>query len=170
IASESNVAQVVDPLGGSWFVESLTTELEKRTFEYLGEIDRRGGTIACIESGYIQTEIANSAYDDQKKIDQGRIQVVGVNVHADQAGGKKIDLLRIPPELERAAVERVRAYRAKRSETTARAALKAVSDGAKSGANLMALILAAARAGATLGEIADAMRTEFGLFQEYSGF
>ena len=170
IAYESNVTQTVDPLAGSWFVESLTQDLEKRTFAYLEEIERRGGTIRCIESGYIQTEIANSSYSDQQKIDSGEIKVVGVNCFKDETAAAPTEILRIPPELERAAVERVRAYRAKRSEQATQAALRAIRDGVKSGANLQGLILQAAKAGGTLGEIADAMRAEFGLYREYAGF
>ncbi len=170
IAYESNVTQTVDPLAGSWFVESLTQDLEKRTFSYLEEIERRGGTIRCIENGYIQTEIANSSYSDQQKIDSGEIKVVGVNCFKDETAAAPTEILRIPPELERAAVERVRAYRAKRSEQTAQAALRAIRDGVKSGENLQGLIVQAAKAGGTLGEIADAMRAEFGLYREYAGF
>jgi methylmalonyl-CoA mutase N-terminal domain/subunit len=170
IACESNVTQTVDPLAGSWFVESLTAELEKRTFAYLEEIEKRGGTIKCIETGYIQNEIANSAYADQRSVDEGRAQVVGVNCYKDTSHGTPVEILKISPELERSAVERTRAYRLKRSEAATRDALKAVEDGVQGGQNLMALILTAAKAGATLGEIADAMRGKFGLYSEYSGF
>ncbi|MFL5814821.1 MAG: methylmalonyl-CoA mutase [Bdellovibrionia bacterium] len=170
IAFESNVTQTVDPLAGSYFVESLTAELEKRTFEYLAEIDRRGGTIQCIETGYIQNEIANSAYSDQRKIDEGAIKVVGVNCFKDEGEVATAEILRIPPELEKGSIERVRAYRAKRSEGATRDSLKALQEGVKTGANLQALILKSAKAGATLGEISDAMRDVFGLYREYAGF
>jgi methylmalonyl-CoA mutase N-terminal domain/subunit len=171
IAYESNVTQSVDPLAGSFFVESLTDEIERRTFAYLEEIDRRGGTVAAIEAGYIQNEITNSAYADQKLIDEGRIKVVGVNCFKDDTAPESpIELMRISAELEKGAVERVRAYRSKRTEAATQAALKAIQDGVKTDANLQGLIVEAARAGATLGEIADSMRTVFGLYQEYSGF
>jgi methylmalonyl-CoA mutase N-terminal domain/subunit len=172
IAYESNVTQTVDPLAGSWFIENLTQELETRTFQYLEEIDRRGGTIQCIETGYIQNEISNSAYSDQKLIDAGEIKVVGVNCFKDEDSSvaSAVELMKIPPELERSAVERVRNYRAKRSEGATRDALRAVEEGAKTDANLQALIVAAVKAGATLGEVADTMRSAFGLYQEYSGF
>jgi methylmalonyl-CoA mutase N-terminal domain/subunit len=170
IASESGVTQTVDPLAGSWFVESLTAELESRTFSYLDEIEKRGGTIHCIETGYIQNEIANSAYTDQRAVEDGKAQIVGVNCYQDQGSGAPVEVLRVSPDLERAAVERTRAYRAKRSEPKTRAALKAVEAGVSSGQNLMSLILDAAKAGATLGEVADAMRGPFGLYREYSGF
>lgn len=170
IAFESNVTQTVDPLAGSYYIESLTAELEKRTFEYLAEIDRRGGTIQCIETGYIQNEIANSAYSDQRKIDEGAIKVVGVNCFKDEGEAATAEILRIPPELEKGSVERVRAYRAKRSEGATRDSLKALQEGVKTDANLQALILNSVKAGATLGEISDAMRDVFGLYREYAGF
>jgi methylmalonyl-CoA mutase N-terminal domain/subunit len=170
IAYESNVTQTVDPLAGSWFIESLTNELEEKTFQYLAEIDRRGGTIACIDTGFIQNEISNSAYNDQRKIDSGEIKVVGVNCFKDTAQAVPVEILKIPPELERSAIERVRNYRSKRSEGATQDALRALNEGSKSDANLQALVLSAVKAGATLGEIADAMRSTFGLYQEYSGF
>lgn len=172
IAYESNVTQTVDPLAGSWFLESLTQELEEKTFKYLEEIDRRGGTVHCIETGFIQNEIANSAYSDQKRIDSGEIKVVGVNCFKDESvsEGSQIEIMRIPPALELSAVERVRNYRAKRSSGMTRDALRAIESGAKTDSNLQALILAAVKAGATLGEISDTLRSAFGLYQEYSGF
>ncbi len=171
IASETNVTQAVDPLGGSWLVESLTEELEKRTWAYLEEIDRRGGTVKCIEEGYIQNEILDSAYRDQRAIDQGQIQVVGVNCYQESVSDAKVEILRIPPELEQSAVEKIRAYRAKRNEGATRDALRVLAEAAKSsGDNLMERIYSAARAGATLGEIADSMRAVYGQYGGYSGF
>ncbi len=171
IAYESNVTQAVDPLGGSWFVENLTSELEKRTWTYLEEIDRRGGTVKCIEEGYIQNEILDSAYRDQRAIDQGQIKVVGVNCFQEEASEAKIEILRIPPELEHSAVERVRAYRSKRNEGATRDALRGLADAAKSsGENLMEKVYLAAKAGGTLGEISDSMRGVYGQYGGYSGF
>lgn len=170
IAYESNVTQVVDPLGGSWYIESLTQEIEKRTLEYLAEIDRRGGTIQCIETGYIQNEISTSAYLDQRRIDQGEIKVVGVNCFKDEEKGAPPEIMRISPELEKNAIERLRAYRSKRNEGATRDALQGLKSGIQSGKNIQQLILIAVKAGATLGEISDSMREVFGLFQEYSGF
>jgi len=172
IAHETNVTQVVDPLGGSFFIESLTDEIESRTFAYLGEIEKRGGTIRCIESGYIQNEIATSAYADQRSIDERKISVVGVNCFEDPPSQRNpVELLKISAELERSAVERIRAYRSKRSEAATRDALSAVESAAtKVDINLQEVILKAARAGATLGEISDSMRNVFGLYKEYAGF
>jgi methylmalonyl-CoA mutase, N-terminal domain len=170
IAFESNVTQTVDPLAGSYFVEALTSELEARAWKYLEDIDARGGTVAAIEAGYIQNEILNSAYADQRRIDEGSLKVVGVNCFQEDGKEAPIEILRMPPELERQAVERVRAYRARRNQDAARDALRALREGAQGDANLQGLILQAAHAGATLGEISDAMREVFGLYQEYSGF
>jgi methylmalonyl-CoA mutase N-terminal domain/subunit len=173
IASESGVTRTVDPLAGSWYVESLTSELERRAFAYIDEIEKRGGTIHCIETGYIQNEIANSAYADQRAVDENRMQVVGVNCYTEsREDGEKspVEILKISPALERKAAEKVRAYRAQRSQKAAQSSLAAIADGVKSGQNLMGLVLQAAKAGATLGEIADAMRGPFGLYREYAGF
>ena len=179
IGLESNVTQVVDPLGGSWFIESLTHQLEEQTFKLLAEIDRRGGTIKCIETGFIQNEISNSAYMDQKRIDTSEIKVVGVNCFKDdeKSSGASIDTLKIPPELEQSAVERIRNYRSKRSEGATQDSLRTLKSHASSNApdgasevNLQALILASVKAGATLGEISDVLRESFGLYQEYAGF
>jgi len=170
IAYESGVTNTVDPLAGSYFVENLTSELENRAFAYLDEIDRRGGTIKCIETGFIQNEIANSAYHDQRAMDEGSLKIVGVNCFKDETPGAKMEILRISEDSERAQRERIVAYRAKRSEQATQDSLRAVRDGVKGGANLQGLIVTAVKAGATLGETADAMRSEFGLYQEYAGF
>ena len=172
IAYESQVTQTVDPLAGSWFIENLTAELETKTFEYLREIDQRGGTISCIQTGFIQNEISNSAYQDQKRIDSGDLKVVGVNCFKEQSNSSDapMDLLRIPPELETAAVEKVRQYRSRRSEAATQDSLRQLRESVQSGSNLQARILQSVKAGATLGEISDSLRQVFGLYRDYSGF
>ncbi len=172
IAFESNITQTVDPLGGSWFIESLTDEIESRTFDYLKEIDRKGGMIKCIESGFIQNEISNSAYHDQKMIDEGKIKIVGVNCLSDSEDGvnEKLEILKISPQVEKNAIKRVKAFKDKRSAKKLQAALKKFSEGVKEGRNLQSLILDVVKAEATLGEISDVLRKEFGLYQEYAGF
>jgi methylmalonyl-CoA mutase N-terminal domain/subunit len=169
IAYESNVTQTVDPLAGSYFVESLTEELEKRTWDYLAEIDRRGGTIQCIETGYIQNEISNSAYADQRKMDSGEYKVVGVNCFKE-TDKVPVETLRVSAEIEKTQNERLKAYRSKRSQLATDEALRQLKDGIDSNANVQALILQAVKSQATLGEIADTMRAQFGLYQEYVGF
>ncbi len=170
IAYETNVANTVDPLAGSYFIENLTQELEDRTWKYLEEIEKLGGTVKCIENGYIQNEILNSAYQDQRAIDRGEIKVVGVNCFQDKTPGAPVELMKIPPALEKSAVDRVKAYRAKRVESETQDALSELEKGARGNANIQALIITAAKKGATLGEISDAMRRVFGQYQEYSGF
>ncbi len=170
IASETNVTQTVDPLAGSFFIENLTAEIEAGTWKYLEEIERRGGTVQCIENGFIQSEILNSAYSDQRKIDSGELQIVGVNCYQDAGTDKKVELMKMSPGLEAQAVERVRAYRAKRSDGAAKDALRALQDGAKGNANLMGLIYNSVKSECTLGEIADELRKVYGEYQEYSGF
>jgi methylmalonyl-CoA mutase N-terminal domain/subunit len=171
IALETNVIQTVDPLAGSYFVENLTAELERRTFAYLEEMERLGGTVKCIENGWVQGEILNSAYSDQRAIDEGRIKVVGVNCFkAEASSASPIEIMRIPPGLEAGAVARTKAWRAKRNQTETDRALRALADGARGDANVMGLVMESARAGATLGEIADRLRDVFGQYQEYSGF
>lgn len=173
IAYESGVANTVDPLAGSYFIESLTQSLEAETWKLLNEIDSKGGTIACIESGYIQGEILNSAFHDQKGIDEGTIPIVGVNCFKDTSNGgeeNKRETLKISPELERQAVQKIQAFRQKRNAKAVQESLKKIQDGVKTGENLQGLIINAVKAEATLGEVADALRAEFGLFQEHSGF
>ncbi len=171
IAHESNVTQTVDPLGGSVFIESLTSEIEKKTWEYLEEIKTRGGTIACIESGYIQNEILNSAYEDQKKIEREELKVVGVNCfQTDKSPKEKIEILKVSQEIEKQAIQKIKAFRANRTEGKTKAALEALKQGAKGTANLQALILNAVEAQATLGEISDVLREVFGVHRDFSGF
>jgi methylmalonyl-CoA mutase N-terminal domain/subunit len=168
IAFESGVTQTVDPLAGSFFIEQLTDEIEKRTWDYLSEVDRRGGTIRCIEAGYMQSEISSAAYLDQRRQDSGELKVVGVNCFKEE-GEAKIEIMRISAELEKSATERVRAFRAKRSKAASEQSIRQLREGIKAGANLQKLILESVKAQATLGEIADAMRGEFGLHQEFVG-
>jgi methylmalonyl-CoA mutase N-terminal domain/subunit len=171
LAAETNVTQTVDPLAGSYFIENLTAQIEESVWKYLEEIDRRGGTVACIESGYIQTEILNSAYSDQQKIDRGSLEIVGVNSHVDaKNSGSKVELLKIPKGLEERAVERIRSYRANRSAGAAQDALNAIKNGASGSENLMELVFHAVKNQCTLGEISDALRLVFGEYKEYSGF
>jgi len=166
IAFESNVSNVVDPLGGSWFVESLTSEIEKRTLDYLKEIENKGGTIKCIESGYIQSEILNSAYKDQKNIDQGKLKVVGVNVFQEKEINQKIDVLKVSVELEKQSVKKVQEFRKKRDQKKCTQMLEQLKLGAQSDENLQQLVLDAVKSNATLGEISDTLRDVFGVYKD----
>ncbi len=165
IAFESGVANTVDPVGGSTFIEKLTDDVERGADALLQRIEAAGGTLRAIESGFIQREIQESAYRAQVAVDTGHQTVVGVNRFVTD-GNASPDVLRIDPGVERRQIARVRAVRARRSVDQCRSALDAVVTAARGGANLVPPIVAAVEANATLGEIADAMRSVFGEFQE----
>jgi len=165
IAYESGAPQTVDPLAGSYYVESLTNEIEKRANDYLEKIEVMGGMLKAIERGYVQQEIQNAAYEYQQAVDKEQAIVVGVN-RFQVAEEKSVPIQRIDPALEPKQVERVRALRAKRNPEIWQAAIRAVEDTARSGDNLMPRILAAVEANATVGEISDAMRKVYGEYRE----
>lgn len=165
IAYESGAPQTIDPLAGSYYVESLTNEIEKRADDYLAKIEALGGMLKAIERGYVQQEIQNAAYEYQQAVDRHDAIVVGVNqFHVDEE--KAVPIQRIDEALERKQVERIRALRAKRDPKPWQAAIKAVEDAARSAENLMPRILAAVEANATVGEISDAMRKVYGEYKE----
>jgi methylmalonyl-CoA mutase N-terminal domain/subunit len=165
IAYESGAPQTIDPLAGSYYIESLTSEIEKRAAEYLGKIEVLGGMLKAIERGFVQQEIQNAAYEYQQAVDRQDAIVVGVN-RFEVEEEKPIPIQRIDPSLESKQVERVRALRAKRDASQWKAAIAGVEEAARSGANLMPRILTAVEASATVGEIADAMRRVFGEYKE----
>src|SRR6266513_1375444 len=165
VAYESGAPQTIDPLAGSYYVESLTNEIEKRAAEYLGKIEVMGGMLKAIERGYVQLEIQNAAYEYQRAVDHGRAVVVGVN-RFEVEEEKSIPIFQADEALERKQVERVRAVRARRDQQPWEAALKSVEEAARSGANLMPRILQAIEASATVGEISDTLRRVFGEHRE----
>ncbi len=165
IAFESGAPQTVDPLAGSYYVELLTSEIEKRADDYLKKIEAMGGMLKAIERGYVQQEIQNAAYEYQQAVDRQEAVVVGVNrFHIEQEHA--VPILRIDPALEPKQVERLRALRAKRNPETCQATIRAVEQTARSGENLMPRILAAVEANATVGEISNAMRKVYGEYKE----
>ena len=165
IAYESGAAQTIDPLAGSYYVETLTNEIETRAAEYLAKIEVLGGMLKAIERGFVQQEIQNAAYEYQQAVDHHEAIVVGVN-RFEVGEERPIPIQRIDPALEPKQVERVRSLRAKRDAGLWQAALKEVEEAAKSGANLMPRILTAVEAYATVGEISDTMRKVFGEYRE----
>jgi methylmalonyl-CoA mutase N-terminal domain/subunit len=165
IAYESGVAQTIDPLAGSYYVESLTNEIEKHALGYLDKIDAMGGTLKAIERGFMQQEIQNSAYVYQQAVDRLEQVVVGVN-RFEQEQERSIELLRLNEDLERQQVERLRELRARRDRGPWESSLKAVEDAAHSGANLMPVIITAVESYATVGEISDTLRRVFGEYKE----
>ncbi len=165
IAYESGVAQTIDPLAGSYYVEWLTNEIEKHAQGYLDKIDAMEGMLKAIERGYVQQEIQNAAYEFQQNVDRLEQVVVGVN-RFEIEEEKQIDILRIDPELERKQIERVRALRTKRDTGPWQEGLKAVEGAARDGRNLMPAIIQAVESYATVGEISDTMRRVFGEYKE----
>jgi methylmalonyl-CoA mutase N-terminal domain/subunit len=165
IAYESGAPQTVDPLAGSYYIEALTNEIEKRAAEYLGKIEVMGGMLKAIERGFVQQEIQNAAYEYQQAVDREDAIVVGVN-RFEVEEEKPISLQKIDPALEPKQIERLRALRASRDAAPCQDALKKVEDAARSGENVMPRILAAVDAYATVGEISDAMRRVFGEYKE----
>jgi methylmalonyl-CoA mutase N-terminal domain/subunit len=166
IASETGVAHTVDPVGGSYVIEARTDQIERDAEALLNHIDALGGTLAAIESGFIQREIQESAYRAQLAIDKGETIVVGVNQFADAAGTAPIDLFHLDPALEQRQAAGVRQVRATRDATTWQASLNDVAAAARNGHNLMPPIIAAVEARATVGEISDTLRHVFGEFKE----
>jgi len=165
IAYESGVPNTVDPLGGSYYLESLTNQIEQRAREYLDKIDAMGGMLKAIERGYVQAEIQNAAYDFQQAVDRLETVVVGVNrFSTDDA--TSVPLYRVDEDLERKQVERLRALRARRDQQKAKSAIQAVGDAARSGENLMPRIIHAVESYCTVGEISDSLRKVFGEYKE----
>jgi methylmalonyl-CoA mutase N-terminal domain/subunit len=165
IAHETGVASTPDPLGGSYFVESLTDTLEQRAYEYFQKIDELGGMVEAVKQNYPQREIADASWRLQEEIDRGDRIVVGVNAyqHTDDA---PLPILRIDPALERKQIGRVQAVRARRDAQAVETALAHVRTAADSGVNLMPLLVDAARVHATEGEIVSALQDVWGSYTE----
>ena len=164
IAYETGVTTEPDPLGGSYYIEKLTDDIEQGARDYIAKIDALGGTLAAIEQGYIQGEIQNAAYAYQQAIERGEKIVVGVNrFRQDEAHPHPI--FRLDPELERQQIERLRELRASRDQPCAKQRLNELEQAARASDNLMPRILAACEAHATVGEISDRLRKVFGEYR-----
>jgi methylmalonyl-CoA mutase N-terminal domain/subunit len=161
IAYESGVAATVDPLGGAYAVEALTDAVQEEAEALLAEMDRRGGALRALEAGWPQAEIRESAYRFQKQVEAGETLVIGANIFESDEE-IPVDVFSVDPAIESEQVERLRAFRARRDSIKATQALDDVDRVAKSDSNLMPAILAAVEAEATLGEIADRLRSVFG--------
>ena len=165
IANESGAPQTIDPLAGSYYVESLTNDVEKHARGYLDKIDAMGGMLKAIERGFVQQEIQNAAYEYQRKVDHHEAIVVGVNSFGIDEE-KEIPLQRIDEALERKQVERLKALRSRRDQAKWQAAINKVEETARGSANLMPVIIEAVEANGTVGEISDAMRRVYGEYKE----
>jgi methylmalonyl-CoA mutase N-terminal domain/subunit len=165
IAHETGVAHTIDPLGGSYFVEALTDRLEAAAYEYFTRIDELGGMVDAIKQNYPQREIADSSFRLQEEIERQQRIVVGVNRY-QQAPDRELELLRIPPELERKQIGRVQAVRAARDSAAAETTLSALREAAATERNLMPPLIDAARAHVTEGEIIQSLQRVFGTYTE----
>jgi methylmalonyl-CoA mutase N-terminal domain/subunit len=161
IGHESGVADFIDPFGGSWAVESLTDEIEKRANAYLAEIEKLGGMVAAIEKNYPQKEIERRAYEHQRAVEAKQRIVVGVNEYV-MAEEDPVPVAKVDPALEEDQVRRVQGLRSRRNASEQQRALQALDDAAAGGGNLVGPIVGAVKAMATVGEIADVLRKRFG--------
>jgi methylmalonyl-CoA mutase N-terminal domain/subunit len=169
IAHESGADRVVDPLAGSYYVEYLTDEMERRALEHIRRIDEMGGMLRAVEEGYPQREIAESAYRFQRELETGERIQVGVNAFRSEEE-EPIPILRIDETVARAQVERLRAVRSERSAERVKETLGAVERAAREGANLVPPTIEAVKAYATVGEISDVLRKVFGAYREDGRF
>jgi methylmalonyl-CoA mutase, N-terminal domain len=165
IGHETGAANTIDPLAGSYYIESLTNEIEHRAQLYLEKIEAMGGTLRAIELGFIQQEIQNAAYEFQQGVDRQENIVVGVNRFQTE-DRKAIPIQRIDETLEARQVERLRALRLRRDQSAWESAIRAVEEAARGGGNLMPHIIHAVESYCTVGEISDALRRVFGEYQE----
>ncbi len=165
IAHESGVPDTVDPLAGSYAIESLTDAIEARALDYINQIDAMGGALKAIERGYVQNEIQDAAYRYQQAIDQGSQILVGVNAFQDGGAPAPVEIQRIDPAIEAAAHARIASYRAARDVGRAAEMRAQVEAAARGTENLMPVLIAAVEVGLTLGEIANALRTVWGEYQ-----
>jgi methylmalonyl-CoA mutase N-terminal domain/subunit len=165
LAHESGAADTIDPLAGSYYVESLTDDVEAEAFEIIREVDDRGGMRRAIEEQWVQRQIQDVAFDRQQEIEDGDRVVVGVNEYQVEDDDREVDLEEVSEDEEGAQVERVEAVRAERDDGEVEAALADVREAAASGENLMPRLVEAAKARATVGEICDALREEFGEYR-----
>jgi len=171
LAYETNVTNVVDPLGGSYFVEALTDEMEKQAEEYFRRIEEFGGVVEAIEAGFFQREIADASYRYQRSLESKERVIVGVNAFEREGSEKDIDLLRIEPHVESEQARRVKDVRKQRDAAKVEAALAALKRAcADEKTNVMPPLIDAVNAMATEGEIADAMISVYGRYTETPQF
>jgi methylmalonyl-CoA mutase N-terminal domain/subunit len=166
VGYESGITDTVDPLAGSYFIESLTDEVEERARQYIKTIDDMGGAVAAIESNYMQSEIESAAYDYARKIERGDKVVVGVNRFSENET-TKADVFPVDVAQQLAQVQRVKALKTRRDNDGVRAALEDVASAARGSANLLYPMKIALARMATLGEVADVLREEFGEYEPH---
>ena len=166
LAEETGVTATADPLGGSYYIEALTGELERQAYDYFGRIRDLGGVIPAIEQSFFQAEIAEASFRFQSEVERGERRIVGVNAYEEDAAAE-LEILRIDPELERSQIERVLELRTRRDAAGAEATLARLEQEARQdGVNLMPAIVDAARADVTMGEMCDVLRRVWGTWRE----
>jgi methylmalonyl-CoA mutase, N-terminal domain len=165
IAHETGVANTIDPLGGSYYLEDLTNRLEQEAYEYFDRIRALGGVVPAIKDNFFQREIADASFRFQSEVERGERVVVGVNGY-EEPEDEDIELLHIDPELERKQIERVQALRARREAAPVEAALARLKREAADDVNLIPAIIDASKAYATMGEMCDALRDVWGVWRE----
>jgi len=163
IAHEAGALDTADPLGGSYFIEALTDELERGAWELIEDVDARGGAVEAIEQGFVQEQIEQSAFEWQQEVERGDRVIVGVNKY-EEASDERTELLRIDPDAERRQLERTARVRAERNAGEAERALAAVREAALGDANLLPPMRDALRAMCTIGEICETLRVEWGMY------
>lgn len=166
IAFETGASNVVDPLGGSWYVESLTDQMEAEAENYFDKIDKLGGVIPAIEMGYFQREIAEASSEYQNQVENKKRIIVGVNDFVKENEEIEIPILEIRKEVEEEQVLRLKSLKKNRDNELVQKSLMAITDAANTGENLMPLIITAAKSYASMGEIVDAMKDVFGEWEE----
>jgi methylmalonyl-CoA mutase N-terminal domain/subunit len=165
LAFETGVAGVADPLGGSWFVERLTDEMEDEARRYIAQIDARGGMVAAVEQGYPQAEIADAAYAFQRAVERGERTIIGVNAYVSEEEAP-VELHRADAETERLQVARVAKHRRARDDQACKDALEALRTACAGTDNTMPFLIEAARRGATMGEMCDVFRDVWGRYRD----
>ncbi len=170
LAEETGITNVVDPLGGSYFVESLTNRVEREAMEYIKKIDEMGGMIAAVERGFPQAEIANHAYHFQRLLESKDKVMVGVNKYQQQEFGRKMDTLYIDRTVEKRQIDKLHAIKANRNAADVANALRVVRENAQAGKNMCGPILEAVKHYVTLQEICDEMRGVYGIYTDVGSF
>ncbi|MEO0185790.1 MAG: methylmalonyl-CoA mutase family protein, partial [candidate division WOR-3 bacterium] len=165
IAYETGVVNTIDPLGGSYYVEALTNELERGAYEYFDKINKLGGVLSAIDKGFFQKEIARSAYEYQQAIERKEKYHVGINIFEEE-GKPEIDILKIPPEVEIEQVRNLKKVKKERNNAKVKEKLKDLRKAAETGENLMPRILECVRVYATLGEMCGTLKEVFGVYRE----
>jgi methylmalonyl-CoA mutase N-terminal domain/subunit len=165
VAYESGVVNAIDPLGGAYYVESMTDQIEREAAGYIKRVDDAGGMIRAIESGLVQTEIQRAAYRFGQEVEEGKRIIVGVN-RFSEAGDRDVPTLHIDPEFQRQQITFLRSVRATRNAGKVTAALSALTEAARRDENLMPLIIEAVRTYASVGEMCEALREVFGEYRE----